>query len=60
MIMTKLCSKHGYSQFGCPETTRTWCQQDCDSMHVNENMQITLWEVDEAYLAYHREKIFKG
>lgn len=44
MIMTKPCSKHGYSQLGCSETTRTRCQQDCESVHVNENMQITLWE----------------
>lgn len=36
------------------------CQRDCDSMHINENMQITLREGNKAYLAYHREKIFKG
>ena len=36
------------------------CRQDRDSMHVDENMQITLWEGNKAYLAYHREKIFKG
>ena len=36
------------------------CQKDRDSMHVDENMQITLWEGNKAYLAYHREKIFKG
>lgn len=36
------------------------CRQDRDSMHVDENMQITLWEGNKAYLTYHREKIFKG
>lgn len=36
------------------------CQRDRDSMHVDENMQITLREGNKAYLAYHREKIFKG
>ena len=36
------------------------CQRDRDSMHINENMQITLWEGNKAYLTYHREKIFKG
>ena len=36
------------------------CQQDRDSMHVDENMQIRLREGNKAYLAYHREKIFKG
>lgn len=36
------------------------CRQACESMHVDENMQITLWEGNKAYLAYHREKIFKG
>ena len=35
------------------------CQQDRISMYVDENMQITLWEGSKAYLAYHREKIFK-
>ena len=29
-------------------------------MHVDENMQITLREGNKTYLAYHREKIFKG
>lgn len=36
------------------------CQRDRTSMHINENMQITLQEGNKAYLAYHREKIFKG
>ena len=36
------------------------CQKDRDSMHVDENMQITLREGNKAYLAYHCEKIFKG
>lgn len=36
------------------------CRQACESMHVDENMQIRLWEGNKAYLAYHREKIFKG
>ena len=36
------------------------CRQDFESMHVDENMQITLREGNKAYLSYHREKIFKG
>lgn len=36
------------------------CRQDYESMHVDENMQIALREGNKAYLAYHREKIFKG
>ena len=43
-----------------PIFAKELCRQDRESMHVDENMQITLREGNKAYLAYHREKIFKG